>query len=104
DDARLVAELAARLFEETFGPDNDPEDMRAYLASSFSEKKQLAELAERDRAVWIALDQSGEWVGYASMRRGTRGDRVVGDRPAEVQRIDAVRNRRGPSVAAGLIL
>jgi hypothetical protein len=33
-DAKLLAELAARLFEDTFGPDNDPEDMRDYLAGA----------------------------------------------------------------------
>ena len=102
-DGGLLAELAARLFEETFGPDNDPEDMRSYLASSFSEGKQLAELEDDDRAVWIALDPSSEAIGYASMRRGRRGEGVVGDRPAEVQRIYADRRWHGRGVAAALM-
>lgn len=102
-DAAILAELAARWFEETFGPDNDPEDMRLYLANSFSEEQQRAELAEEDRAVWIAVDESGEWVGYASMRRGTRSHGVVGDRPAEVQRIYADRKWHGRGVAATLM-
>ena len=102
-DARLLAEVAARWFGETFGPDNDPEDMRLYLASSFSEESQLAELVEEGRAVWIAVDESGEWIGYASMRRGTRGNGVAGDRPAEVQRIYADRKWHGRGVAASLM-
>jgi GNAT superfamily N-acetyltransferase len=102
-DARLLAQLAAQWFEETFGPDNDPQDMRLYLASSFSEEKQLAELAEDGRAVWIAVDEAGEWVGYASMRRGTSADGVAADRPAEVQRIYAERRWHGRGVAAALM-
>ena len=102
-DARLLAEVAARWFGETFGPDNDPEDMRLYLASSFSEDIQLAELVEEGRAVWIAVDESGEWIGYASMRRGARGNGVAGDRPAEVQRIYADRKWHGRGVAASLM-
>src|SRR5512146_2241221 len=101
-DARLLAELAARLFEDTFGPDNDPEDMRAYLAGAFSEEKQLAELADEERAVWIALDSDGRAIGYAVMRRGTRSNGIVAERPAEVQRIYADRNWHGRGTGRAL--
>jgi ribosomal protein S18 acetylase RimI-like enzyme len=102
-DAGLLAELGARLFEETFGPDNAPEDMRLYLASAFSEAKQIAELADDNRATWIALDSSDGSIGYASMRRGTRADGIVADRPAEVQRIYSDRGWHGRGVAAALM-
>jgi GNAT superfamily N-acetyltransferase len=102
-DAKLLTELGARLFEETFGPDNTPEDMRLYLASAFSEAKQIAELADHDRVTWIALDPSDEPIGYAAMRRGTRADGIAADRPAEVQRIYADRGWHGRGVAAALM-
>ena len=35
-DAALIAEIGARTFEETFGPDNKPEDMQNYLAKNFA--------------------------------------------------------------------
>ena len=102
-DARLLAELAARLFEDTFGPDNDPEDMRAYLAGAFSEEKQLAELADEERAVWLALDSAGRAIGYAVMRRGTHSNGIVAERPAEVQRIYADRSWHGRGTGRALM-
>jgi len=102
-DAKLLAEIAARLFEDTFGPDNDPDDMRAYLAGAFSAEKQLAELADKDRAVWIALDPSGRPIGYASLRRGTRTNGIVAERPAEVQRIYADRSWHGRGTGGALM-
>lgn len=34
-DAPALAAFAARTFEETFGPDNRPEDLRAHFAKAF---------------------------------------------------------------------
>jgi len=102
-DARLLAELAARLFEDTFGPDNRPEDMRAYLAAAFSEEQQSAELADETRSAWIALDPAGRPIGYALMRRGSSADGIVAERPAEVQRIYADRRWHGRGTGAALM-
>jgi ribosomal protein S18 acetylase RimI-like enzyme len=103
DDAALLASLAARLFEDTFGPDNDPEDMRAYLASSFSEAQQREEIGDPERTVILALGSSDEAIGYATMRRGTRSNGVTADRPAEVQRIYADRTYHGRGVGGALM-
>ena len=35
-DASLIAEIGDRTFSDTFADDNQPDDMAAYLASSFS--------------------------------------------------------------------
>src|SRR5205823_6191174 len=102
-DAALLTELAARLFEQTFGTANDPEDMRSYLAVSFSVELQSAELADVDRAVWIAEDALGAAVGYAMLRRGTRADGVVSQTPAEVQRIYVDRALHGQRIGDSLI-
>jgi ribosomal protein S18 acetylase RimI-like enzyme len=103
DDARMLATFAARSFEDTFGPDNDPEDMRSYLAASFSAEKQRAEIEDPDRAVWIAVAPSDQTIGYATMRRGSRSSGVTGDRPAEVQRIYADRSWHGCGVGGALM-
>ncbi len=102
-DAPLLAEFAARLFEETFGPDNDSADMRAYLAGAFSVPRQTAELADENRVAFIAENDAGEPIGYALLRRGSRTDGVIADRPAEIQRIYAVRARHGHGVGAALM-
>jgi GNAT superfamily N-acetyltransferase len=99
----LLAELAARLFEDTFGPDNSPEDMRAYLAGAFSEEQQSVELADETRSAWLALDPDGRPIGYALMRRGSRSGGIVAERPAEVQRIYADQNWHGRGTGAALM-
>src|SRR5207237_7098201 len=43
-DASILARTAAGFFIDTFGAVNRPEDIRVYLASAFSEARQLAEL------------------------------------------------------------
>jgi diamine N-acetyltransferase len=103
DDARMLAEFAARLFEDTFGPDNDPEDMRSYLAGSFSEEKQREEIEDPAGAVLFAVGPADQTIGYAVIRRGTRGDGVNGERPAEVNRIYADRAWHGRGVGAALM-
>jgi len=102
-DAPLLAEFAARLFEDTFGPDNDPADMRAYLVRAFSVARQAAELADETRVAFFAENDAGEPIGYALVRRGSRGDGVGGDRPAEIERIYAARDWQGRGVGRMLM-
>jgi ribosomal protein S18 acetylase RimI-like enzyme len=94
-DAPLVAELAARLFEQTFGPVNTPEDMAFYLANTFSVDRQAAELSDPDRSTLLAFDDTGTAIGFAMMRRGSRSNGIVGERPVEIQRIYADRSMHG---------
>ena len=98
EDAAILADLAARLFAETFGAMNDPDDMRDYLASAFSESGQAAELAEPDRSVLMVFDADNQPVGYAMLLRGSRGTGVVAERPAELQRIYVDRRLHGRGV------
>jgi ribosomal protein S18 acetylase RimI-like enzyme len=86
-DARLLAQLGARLFERAFGTATTRHDMAAYLAGAFSVEIQSAELADPDRVTWIAEDAGKAAVGYAMLRRGSRSDGVTSKRPAEVQRV-----------------
>ena len=102
-DAPVLAEFAARLFEDTFGPDNDPADMRAYLAGAFSTERQAAELADSSRVAFIAENDEGEPIGYALLRRGSRTEGVVSERPAEIQRIYAVRGWHGRGLGSTLM-
>jgi ribosomal protein S18 acetylase RimI-like enzyme len=97
EDAEALAEFGARLFEETFGAANDPDDMRDYLAGAFSPALQMAELADSNKAVWFATDEHDVLIGYTTMRRGSRGPGVSGGETAEVQRIyaDGSWQRRG---------
>ncbi len=103
EDAKVLAEFGARLFEETFGAANDPEDMRLYLAGAFSPTLQTAELVDPNKAVWFAKDEHDVLVGYTVMRRGSRGPGVVGEQTAEVQRIYADGRWHGRGVGRRLM-
>jgi ribosomal protein S18 acetylase RimI-like enzyme len=103
DDAGTLAELAARLFEQTFGDANDPEDMRSYLASAFSVDKQRHELGDARRVVWIAEDPAGMPIGYAMLRRGSLAPGVTASEAAEIERIYADREWHGRSVGSALM-
>ena len=102
-DAEALTRLAARLFVQSFGAANTPDDMRLYLDSAFSPDIQRAELSDPDRAIWIAVGETGDAIGYAMLRRGTRAPGITGERPAEVQRIYADLAWHGRGVGHALL-
>ena len=86
-DAALLSELAARLFEQAFGAATEPRNMRDYLAAAFSVEVQAAELADSERATFIAVDSTGTAIAYATVRRNRPAAGVAGMSPGELQRI-----------------
>ncbi len=68
-DAALLAELGARTFADSFGDQNTPEDMAAYLAASFSPEIQAAELADPG-VVFLIAELDGAPVGFVKLREG----------------------------------
>jgi ribosomal protein S18 acetylase RimI-like enzyme len=101
-DAGLLAELGARTFSETFADDNTPEDMAAYLSSSFSREQQSAELADPHCSFLIA-EADGVAVGYAMLRSGSAVDGVTGDEPIELVRLYVSRESLGSGVGVALM-
>jgi len=103
DDAALLARLGAEMFASAFGAQNDPNDLRAYLANAFSPDIQRAELADQARATWIidALDR--EPAGYAMLRRGPAPKSVSATLPAEIQRFYVAPSHHGRGLAQQLM-
>ena len=66
-DAAALSTFGARVFAATFGPENDPRDMEAYLAATYGEARQRAEIEGPGNAFLIA-EQGGELAGYAFVR------------------------------------
>lgn len=103
-DARALAALAARTFEETFGRDNTPEDMAAHLERSYGEAQQGAELASPD-VVTLVAEREGELVAYAQVRRASETPACVMARePVELWRFYVARAWQGRGVAGPLML
>ena len=102
DDATAIAELSARLFARTFGPDNNPTQLAAYLTSAFSEELQRREL-EDPSCEYLLLDVDGTLGAFALLRHGATNPNVHGDAPVEVQRFYVDHDFHGSGVAAHLM-
>jgi len=87
-DAELLARLGAETFSGTFGPDNTPENMAAYLTASFGPEIQAAELADPS-SVFLLAEADGIPAGYARLREGPPPPAITGSRSIEIVRFYA---------------
>lgn len=92
-DAAALAELAARTFVETFAAANTAEDIAAYVAATYGQALQEAEIADPSMLTLIAEDD-GPLVAFAQMRLG---DRI------EIARFYVARERHGRGIAHALM-
>jgi ribosomal protein S18 acetylase RimI-like enzyme len=102
EDAALLSELSARTFEETFAADNRPEDMSAYLVSSFGQAQLAAELADPHSLFLIAEIQEVA-AGYAKLRSGVAPESVTNKKTIELERLYVSLEWLGRGVGAALM-
>ena len=102
EDAKLLAELGARTFDETFAKDNSPEDMAAYLADAFDVGRLTAELAD-PLFVYLIAEVEGSAAGYAKIRAGGASGEVGGDSPVELVRLYVSQEWLGRGVGHALM-
>ena len=102
NDADSLAELGARTFRETFADDNRPEDMAAYLASSFGPVLQAAELAD-PHSLFLIAEIDGVATGYAKLLPGKPPDGVTDNKPIELVRLYVSEQWLGLGVGAALM-
>jgi ribosomal protein S18 acetylase RimI-like enzyme len=101
-DAATLAAFGAAAFTDTFAAENTPGDMAAYLATSFGEGIQRAELADARRTVLLS-ELGGEAVGYAVLREA-HAPECVGDPEAiEIERLYASAHLIGRGIGAALM-
>ncbi len=70
----MLAELGGRLFQQAFGRDNTPGDMRAYLAEHFTEAA-LSRLLATPGVEVLVLEERSVPVGWALLVAGTSAPR-----------------------------
>lgn len=85
-DAVMLAAFAAKAFEQAFGAFNTPEDMQAYLESSFGVDRLRSELQDPSTTFLVAQDGS-HWAGYCMMKAGPAPEFVSGNNPTELVRL-----------------
>lgn len=101
-DAVALAALAARTFSETFGADNNPDDLALHLATSYRVSQQGAEIAN---PAWDSLlaEVDGALAGFAQLREGAHPDCVTHPHPVELYRFYVDRPWHGRGVAQQLM-
>ncbi len=102
EDAKLLAELGALTFAETFAKDNSPEDMAAYLSDSFSVGRLTEELTD-PLSVFFVAEVEGSAAGYAKLRAGEASGDVEGERPIELVRLYVSQQWLGRGVGHALM-
>jgi diamine N-acetyltransferase len=101
-DNVLLAELGAETFADSFAAVNTPEDMREYLAASFSPAKQARELEELSSS-FLILERDGTTVGYARLSLGPAPAPVAARTPMEIVRFYSRREWIGKGVGPALM-
>jgi GNAT superfamily N-acetyltransferase len=86
DDARLLADLGALTFTQTFGHLYAPGDLADFLSDSYSPERLAAYLGDPRSAAWI-MEHAGEAIGYALAGACDLPHPDVTDRCGELKRI-----------------
>jgi ribosomal protein S18 acetylase RimI-like enzyme len=102
DDAERLSKLEARTFYDTFARDNTPENMEAYLKSSFSPEIQSRELSEPE-VIFLIAESEEIPIGYAQLILNSRDEAIKGKKPLEIRRIYASQEYLGKGVGKELM-
>ncbi len=101
-DAALLSELGARTFTETFAVDNTPEDLAAYIDTSFS-VAQVTRGLEDPAATFLIAEVDGHAAGYARLHDGEPEKGVEGANPIELVRLYVSREWLGRGLGEQLM-
>jgi ribosomal protein S18 acetylase RimI-like enzyme len=102
EDAKMLSELAARTFYDTFAKDNTPENIDAYLKKSFSPEIQFNELSQPD-VIFLIAESEGIPIGYIQLILNSKDKAIKGIKPLEIRRIYASQEYLGKGVGKALM-
>jgi ribosomal protein S18 acetylase RimI-like enzyme len=101
EDARLLADLAARTLRDAYGPSHSPAEVDAHIAANFAAARIAAVLEDPASATFL-LFESDRPCGYATIRAGDPPECVAGAKPVELLRIyltgDTIGRGRGSAL------
>ncbi|PWK27919.1 ribosomal protein S18 acetylase RimI-like enzyme [Arcicella aurantiaca] len=66
-DVEQLCEIGAKTFVETYGNQNTPENLQAYLDEKFNEK-QISDELTTPNTIFLLVEQENEIIGYAKLR------------------------------------
>ena len=102
DDAAVVADLAERIFRDTFGPKNRPEDIELHARQRYGPDKQRAEI-EDPSLTYLIAEVDGEAAGFAmiGLPRSASAERF--DKPIELFRFYVDKEWHGKGIAVPMM-
>lgn len=86
NDAAALTEISRSTFLETFSKDNSKEDMDSYVSATFGMEKQLAEIQDSNRFVYIAWNENVA-AGFFQLVNSVPDSSVSGPKPIEILRL-----------------
>jgi len=101
-DAASLARLARDTFVDTFGADNTASDMKMYVADSFGESIQRAEIADARNTIFV-VDAGDALVGYALLHEGAVPECVPSQDVIEIDRLYVSKDHLGMGLGAALM-
>ncbi|HEX5124157.1 MAG TPA: GNAT family N-acetyltransferase [Rhodanobacteraceae bacterium] len=102
-DAAALTAFAARAFIETFGDENDADDLRDHVESTYNLARQSAEIRDADTATLLVERDAGALIGYAQICRKRVPPCVDAANPVEIYRFYVERAAHGSGVAQRLM-
>jgi len=103
DDASALAEFGARTFYEAFAADNTAEDMTKHLASAWGPDLQRAEIADPLLDTLLAVDENGNFGGFAQLQAERAPADVPTQKPVELKRFYVDKPWQGQGLARDLM-
>lgn len=101
-DASRLAALQERTFRDTFGADNNPEDMALHCQTSYGTAIQEKEIVNPELVTLVCAEDE-KLIAFAQIRRGVAPDCLQSERPAEILRLYVDRLWHGKGVAQQLM-
>ncbi len=105
-DAGELAAFGRRTFEDAFGADNNPEDLRVHLEEAFGPAQQTRELNTPEMITLLARQPTGDRaiVAYAQVQPGQTPDCVHQPHAVELHRLYVDRPAHGSGLAQQLMV
>ena len=101
-DAAALAEIGRRTYSDTFAADNTPDDLAAFLDSTYHTELQATELADSS-LTYLVVESENRMIAFALIRQGKRNPCVDDPAAIELQRFYVDRSSHGTGVAQQLM-
>lgn len=97
DDIKQLQEIGRKTFTETFSDTNTEENMKRYLDKSFSSRKLITELNDKNSEFYFAICGSNI-IGYLKLNCGQSQTEIKDAKSLEIERIYVLKKFHGKNI------